>query len=120
MPKWCTVNNVQSRLTYGSITGASSPNVKQVNEWIDEAEGRIRGVLRAHGLTTTYTDTDSVAILRSMAAKYATGHVLRSWGSRSGGDETEQGDSLIEAFDADIELLRNKGIQLGSELDPSG
>ncbi len=44
-----------------------------------------------------------------------------AWGSGTGGVEgTEGGGRLIAKFDTFITDLRTGGIQLGSELDPSG
>lgn len=121
MPTWAAATDVQARLTYETIDGSSSPTTTQVEAWIDEAEARIRGVLRAAGLATTYSDTDSVNILTNVVADYVEGRVRLAWGSGTGGTEdTEAGERLIAKFDAFIQELRTGAIQLGSELDASG
>lgn len=121
MPTWAAASDVQARLTYETISTTSTPTTAQVEAWIDEAEARIRGVLRAAGLTTTYSDTDSVNILTSFVADYVEGRVRLAWGSGTGGTEdTEAGERLIGKFDAFIGDLRSGTIQLGSELDPGG
>lgn len=121
MPTWAAATDIQARLTYETIGASTNPSTTQVEAWIDEAEARIRGVLRAAGLSTTYSDTDSVNILTHHVSDYVEGRVRLAWGSGTGGvDDTEAGERLIEKFDAFIAELRTGGIQLGSELDPSG
>ena len=121
MPTWAAASDVQARLTYETISTTSSPTTAQVEAWIDEAEARIRGVLRAAGLTTTYSDTDSVNILTHHVCDYVEGRVLMAWASGTGGTEDrEAGQLLVEKFDAFIADLRTGAIQLGSELDSGG
>ena len=121
MPTWAVADDVRARLSYETIDGSSSPNTTQVEAWIDEAEARIRGVLRAAGLATTYSDTDSVNILTNVVADYVEGRVRLAWGSGTGGvEDTEAGERLIIKFDTFIQDLRHGAIQLGSELDPGG
>lgn len=120
MSSWSTVDNVRSRLTYGEIAETSDPSASNVQDWLDEAEARVKGVLRAAKLPTAYTDVDSLLILRNMVVRYAVGNVLMSWGSKTGGDDLAAGERMVEAFEADLEKIRNQYVQLGSELDASG
>lgn len=121
MPTWAAATDVQARITYETISAGSTPSTTQVEAWIDEAEGRIRGVLRAAGLTTTYSDTDSVNILTHHVCDYVEGRVLLSFASGTGGTEDrEAGTALVAKFDTFLADLRHGAIQLGSELDPSG
>lgn len=120
MPIWASAEDVQSRVTYGSVSATSKPSTDQVEQWLDEAEAQIRAILRAAGLATAYTDSDSVNLLIMWATDYATGQLLKAWG-RQGNDELlEEGQALLERFDATIQRVRSKTIAMGTELDSGG
>lgn len=120
MSIWATVDQVRSRLTYGELTAESSPSLNDVQDWLDEAEARVKGILRAAGLTTSYDDADSLLILRNMVVRYAVGNIMMSWGSKTGSDDMEAGQRMVEQFEADLEKIRNHYVQLGAELSSSG
>lgn len=116
MPTWATADDVRARVAYATIGTTSKPTTAQVEQWLDEAEARIRGVLAAQGLPTTYTDTDAVNILTVAATDYAEGHILNTWSSQDGNTGARPGDVLIDKFDAFLEQLRARTIQLAGEL----
>lgn len=110
MPTWAVIGDVSARCSYAVFTAVSKPTIAQVEQWIDEAEGKTRGVLAAQGLPTAYTDDDAVNMLKTAAADYAEGHSRKVW------EEHERGDALIARFDKFIEDLRARTVQLGGEL----
>lgn len=121
MPTWAAATDVQARLTYKTIDGSSSPTTTQVEAWIDEAEARIRVILRAAGLDTVYTDTDTTSALTHHVTDYVEGRVLLAWASGTGGEiDREAGEALIAKFDAFLEDMRANPIQYGSELAATG
>lgn len=121
MPTWAAASDVSARLTYETIDGSSNPTQTQVEAWIDEAEGRIRVILRAAGIGTTYSDTDTVNVLTHHVTDYVEGRVLLAWSSGAGGEQDrEAGEVLIVKFDAFLEEVRANPIQFGSELAATG
>lgn len=113
MPTWAAADDVRARVSYATIDSNSRPTTAQVEQWIDEAEGEIRGVLAAAGQPITYTATDAVNTLTGAATDYAEGHVRRVF------NEIEEGDKLIARFDAFIESLKKNPTQLAGELAQS-
>jgi len=121
VPTWAAASDVSARLTYETIDGSSNPTQTQVEAWIDEAEARIRVILRAAGIGTTYSDTDTVNVLTHHVTDYVEGRVLLAWSSGAGGEaDREAGEALIAKFDGFLEDVRSNPIQFGSELAATG
>lgn len=120
MSSWAAVSDVQARLTYETIGASANPTTTQVQAWLDEAEGLIRIELRASGLPTTYSDTDTVNVLTSWATDYAHALTLMSWASHGGPEVLEQGQMMMERFEANMERIRKNSIKVGEALSPTG
>lgn len=120
MSNWAAVSDVQARLTYETISASSNPTTTEVQAWLDEGEAFIVLELRAAGIATTYTDTDTTNVLTSYAADYATGHTKRAWASAAGNSDNEDGQIELDRFEAFLERVRNNPIAFGEALSASG
>ncbi len=117
MAVWADVDAVRARVSYATIGVTSKPTEDDVLGWLNEAEARVRGILAAQGLATTYdVGSDAVLILRGAVVDYAEGHCLNTWASGDGNVGARPGDPLLAKFEGFLGELRARTVQLGSEL----
>lgn len=126
MPTWSSVAedaslpSVEGRLPHHVIDASSSPSNVVVGQWLDYAEARMRSVLAAAGLRTSYNspaDDDAIAILGEKACDYAEGRFRRAKASLEGDDENLDGQLLIDSFEAFISRIEDEPVLFGAELE---
>lgn len=117
MAVWASVDDVRARVSYATIGATSKPTEDEVLAWLNEAEARVRGILAAQGLATTYDGgSDAELILRGAVVDFAEGHCLNTWGAGDGNVTGRPGDALLAKFETFLGDLRARTVQLGSEL----
>ncbi len=122
MAVWATLEMLRGRLPHGAITPVSAPDETQALGWLNYAEARMRSVLAAQGLRTTYTagsgtDDDAILILAEQAVNYAEGRFRRAKSSLEGDDENLDGQELVDGFDAFIDNIEDEATLFGAELE---
>lgn len=100
MPTYATLSDVKARVPYRTIDGSSDPSASQVTAWLDEADGRLNGVMAACGISTPIpaTQTDGRNWLKSLATDYAEGHVRMAYAAAGGASTNRDGRDLLESF----------------------
>ncbi len=104
MPSWATANVEVIALVRGllprnpsAFDGTTIPTVTQVDQWLDEAEDEIEGVLAAEGITVPAT-TAATNILGKYTAEYAVGQI-KNLIDTAGGGEGAAGASNLETYE---------------------
>lgn len=123
MPIWSSVDDVRARVTYAEITPTSQPSETQVEDWLDDAEAEVRAALRSVELRDTYDptdDADALRILRRRVVDFAAGLTKLAWASADGDAENEDGQPLVDAFNAWLQEIAASPARIGAMLQPTG
>lgn len=108
--------DVQARIPYREIGATTLPSQVNVDEWIDEAEAMLNGVLAAAGLSSPYTTTNAKNILRSWVVDYAEGMVRQAYASAGGDGANDDGKDKIERFEKRLNDILASPSQYGAML----
>lgn len=120
MSTYGTLAKVRARLPLVEISSTSTPTQTQVQEWLDEGEDLVNGVLRASGLSPPYAGEAAIRILGRHVTDYAEGRVRKALASELATGEETDGDALLASFEASIRDMRINGALWGDVLSDGG
>jgi hypothetical protein len=90
------------------LTADTKPTSADATDWILEAEAKINNVLRFIGVgVVPLTSADLVAELKAWSLDYAEGRVRRAYAAAGGAPGFDDGNDLLEAFNAWIAAIRS-------------
>lgn len=104
MPSWAAANTEVIALVRGLLPrnpsvfdGTTIPTLTQVDQWLDEAEDEIEGVLAAEGITVPATAA-ALNILGKYSAEYAAGQI-KNLIDTAGGGSGDAGAPNLECYE---------------------
>lgn len=108
MGTYCSNAQVAARLPYRTFSGSSSPSTSQIDEWIDEAEAMLHGLLNAVEVSTPISGTDGIKIMRSYVLDYAVGQTRIALAAAGGDGDNDAGiDQLDRFYETANDIVRN-------------
>ena len=107
---YATVDQVQKRNPYRCINATSEPAIEDVQEWLDEAEALVDGVLATIGVSTPVTATAGIRIIRNKIITYVAGLVQQAYAHSGGDGGNVDGNDFVEAWEAWLESLLNDSV----------
>lgn len=95
---YASIGDITARNPYRAIGASTKPSQSEVEAWISQAEAMLNGALAGAGMTTPYTDSAAVLILRNWVASYVEGLVRMAYAASGGDGANDDGKDLVKAF----------------------
>jgi hypothetical protein len=103
MSTYCVHADVEALLPFlGAFSASTKPSDTQVDTYIVEIDGEMRGVIEAAGYGSAPTDTTAIAVLKSYCAYGTAARVLLA----NRGVEPVQADAYRKLYDDGLAKIR--------------
>lgn len=116
MGTYASASDVVTRLPNRRISASSSPSTTEIGAWIDEAEARLHGALRAGGLPTTGFGAEAILALKGIVVDYAEGRTRQAF-AQTAGDDSQDGRQLLADFKEALDSISHEGEKWAEILD---
>lgn len=116
MGNYSSSSYVAKLVPYYAIGASTTPSSTTVDEWVDQAEAELDGVLIAQGGTTPITGTRAINMARSWVSRRVKGQVLEAYASAGGDPANDNGAADAKWWDELIKSLRRDATVILAEL----